>query len=213
MAQSAVPIFPVLRYGFPIVMRPVWSTIVAISTSGREVRSPQRAFPLYEFELSFEILKDQGPNWQPFQNHAGFKELQEILGFYNAMSGQYRGWFFEFPQDWSRQGQHIGTGDGSTRVFTVVRTIGLGTDFLTEPVGGVHALDSVYIGGALQNPNSYSWTGNQLTFATAPNLNAEVTADFSFYYKCRFLDDKQEFSEFMYNWWEIKTLKFQSIKP
>ncbi len=39
-----------------------------------------------------------------------------------------------------------------------------------------------------------------------------ITADFHFYFRCRFMDDTEEFSQWAKNLWELKTLKFQSVK-
>jgi hypothetical protein len=40
-----------------------------------------------------------------------------------------------------------------------------------------------------------------------------VSADCSYAFNCRFLDDQQEFEEFMSGLWRVQTLKFRSVKP
>lgn len=50
------------------------------------------------------------------------------------------------------------------------------------------------------------------TFSIAPGLQLPVTADFSYYYRCRFLDDEwTDLEEFLYQVWELKSLKFRSL--
>ena len=50
------------------------------------------------------------------------------------------------------------------------------------------------------------------TFPSAPLLGAVLTADFSYYWRCRFLEDKVEFSKFMTQLWECKKLEFITVR-
>jgi len=51
-----------------------------------------------------------------------------------------------------------------------------------------------------------------VTFVTAPAAGASVTADFSFWYRCRFLDDQwKDLSEDLYQIWSLHSLKFKSL--
>lgn len=50
-----------------------------------------------------------------------------------------------------------------------------------------------------------------LTFATFPS-SGSVNVTFSYYYRCRFLDDElNDLEEFLYQLWECKSLKFRSL--
>jgi hypothetical protein len=40
-----------------------------------------------------------------------------------------------------------------------------------------------------------------------------VTADFSYYFLCRFYDDTMTFEEFMKNFHEASSVKFITVKP
>ena len=40
-----------------------------------------------------------------------------------------------------------------------------------------------------------------------------VTADFTYYFRCRFLDDAAEFDNFMHDLWQLKQLQFVSVLP
>jgi hypothetical protein len=56
-------------------------------------------------------------------------------------------------------------------------------------------------------------TRTQIVFTSAPSSGVVITADFHFYFRCRFLADVEEFSQWAKNLWELKELKFQSVKP
>ncbi len=106
------------------------------------------------------------------------------------------------------------------------------------PIGAVEAVvflivtntssvgDFIYGWGAqlerspIGNPTSYVLTTStvpvvprgMLTFAIAPAATATITASFSHYYRCHFLDDEfNDLSEFLYQLWELKALKFRSL--
>ncbi|MGH6843298.1 MAG: DUF2460 domain-containing protein, partial [Methylocella sp.] len=105
--------------------------------------------------------------------------------------------------------QAIGTGDGSTTVFTFVRTLG----GATEPASWVTSVSNVYLNGVNQ-PSGWTLTApNTLTFATAPGNLVAITASFSYAFNCRFLDDQVDFEEFMNGLWQVQSLKFRSVKP
>jgi GTA TIM-barrel-like domain/Conserved hypothetical protein 2217 (DUF2460) len=40
-----------------------------------------------------------------------------------------------------------------------------------------------------------------------------VSADCAYAFKCRFLDDQEDFEQFMSNLWQVQSLKFRSVKP
>jgi len=52
-----------------------------------------------------------------------------------------------------------------------------------------------------------------LTFTPAPGSGVTVSADFSYAFNCRFLDDQMDFEEFMSNLWKLDSMKFRSVKP
>ncbi len=51
-----------------------------------------------------------------------------------------------------------------------------------------------------------------VTFAAPPAANVPVTADFSYYFRVRFVDDSADFEKFMSQLWELKKLQFISVK-
>ncbi len=49
--------------------------------------------------------------------------------------------------------------------------------------------------------------------AAAPIVSTTVSADFSYAFNCRFLDDQMDFDEIMNGLWQVQSVKFKSVKP
>jgi hypothetical protein len=198
------PNFPVLNgLGWSVHKRPTFSTRVAGHVSGREVRLPLYSNTLYEFELTYDGLDSLGG----FPG-LGANSLQTLLGFYLQCQGQYGTFLYTDPTDSAVTGQAIGTGDGSTTAFTLPRTIG----GFTEPVSWAVSVANVKVNGT---PTS-AWTltqPNTLTFTTAPGSGYAIVADIDYAFQCRFLDDQEDFENFMQGLWTVQSLKFRSVKP
>jgi uncharacterized protein (TIGR02217 family) len=199
------PSFPVLSgQGWSVHKRPTFSTRVASHVSGREVRQSLFAHTLYEFELTFDGLSSSAA----FPG-LGDESLQSLMGLYLQSAGQFGTFLYTDPTDNAAAGQPIGTGDGTTTAFTFMRTLG---GFI-EPVSWVTAVDSVFLNGIAQ-PSGWSLSQpNTLSFSSAPGNGAVIAAAFSFAFVCRFLDDQNDFEEFMSGLWTMQSLKFRSVKP
>lgn len=52
---------------------------------------------------------------------------------------------------------------------------------------------------------------NLIVFAVAPATGIEITANFQFYFVCRFKEDTLEFSKFSDQLWELQTCEFRSL--
>jgi len=64
-----------------------------------------------------------------------------------------------------------------------------------------------------QLPSTWSINSiGQLTFASAPPLNAQIFVTSGFYFRCRFKQDISEFEQFMGNIWKLGKLDFISLK-
>ena len=162
-------------------------------------------YPLYEFEATYDGLTSSASAFAGL----GASSLQSLMGFFLQLQGQFGTFLYIDPDDNSVTNQGIGIGDGTTTAFTLVRALG----GFAEPVGWVTAVSHVYLNGTPQSAGSYSVTApNTLTLTTPPGAGVVVTADFSFAFQCRFLDDQMEFEEFMSNLWKLESLKFRSVK-
>jgi hypothetical protein len=187
--------------------KPGFSTRVASHVSGREVRVALMSYPLYEFEAVYSGLASSAT-----AAFAGLdsSSLQSLMGFFLQLQGQFGTFLYADPDDNGVTAQAFATGDGSTTSFTMMRSLG---GFL-EPVGWVTAIADVYLNGVAQSSSGYDLTApNALIFTSAPASGATVSADFSYAFNCRFLDDQMDFEEFMASLWRLESMKFRSVKP
>lgn len=192
------PLFPTLPgLGWSRAKRPIFSTRIATHVSGREVRSANYAYPLYEFELTYELLRA-----------GAAQELESLMGFFLRCQGQTGVFRYVDPEDRVVVAQSLGTGDGITTDFTALRNLG----GWVEPVGSLEAVSRVALGGIDTATGWNVAAPNTLHFATAPALGMTVVADFSFAYLCRFGDDKHAYEEFMSGLWANKSVKFQTVR-
>jgi uncharacterized protein (TIGR02217 family) len=203
---STPPSFPTLvGQGWSVHKRPVFSTRVASHVSGREVRDALYAHTLYEYELVFNALSSSSTQFATL----GAGSLQTLMGFFLSMQGQFGTFLYNDPSDGAVTGQSLGSGDGATENFTFVRSLG----GFAEPVGWVTGTPTIYVNGTPLASGFTITAPNTLTFASAPANGAAITADFTYAFQCRFLDDALDFENFMQNLWAVKSVKFRSVKP
>jgi uncharacterized protein (TIGR02217 family) len=163
---------------------------------------------LWQFTLVFDFLRDNPA--------AGFDELRTLMGFFMLCQGAFGTFLFQDPSDDRVSGQQIGTGDTLRTVFQLQRTMGEtlpGGGFL-EPIVAPNVVSAVYFNGIVQDPAGYSvdsMTG-LVTFNTAPGSGLIITADYSYYFRCRFVDDSYAFENFMFRLWQLKKLTFISVR-
>ncbi|HVB89244.1 MAG TPA: DUF2460 domain-containing protein [Beijerinckiaceae bacterium] len=197
--------FPALPgQGWSVHKKPLFSTLVAKHASGREVRDALWQYPLWEFELAFDALASDSSSYPGL----GAESLQNLMGLFLQCQGQLGTFLYFDPTDSAATNQGIATGDGATLSFTIVRTLG----GFVEPVGWVTNLASVSVGGVNQASGWSLSAPNTLDFATAPASGALIAASFSYAFQCRFLEDTQDFEQFMQNLWSLKSLKFRSVR-
>lgn len=203
--MTAPPNFPNLAgQGWSVHKKPVFSTLVAGHVSGREVRDALWQYPLWEFELSFDGLASDSTSYPGL----GAQSLQSLMGLFLQAQGQFGTFLYTDPTDSSASNQALGTGDGNTTTFSFVRTLG----GFAEPVGWVTNIANISLDGAPQGAGWSLTTPNTLAFSAAPGSGVAVTASFSYAFQCRFLDDGQDFEQFMLNLWAVKSLKFRSVR-
>lgn len=212
---QAVPIFPrSLQVGFSIEKNPTFSSIVATAVTGKETTSARQAFPLWAFTLTFEILRDSTQNTVPYSYYGGYTEFRDLLTTFMLTRGQATDFYFDDPSDDSRLGQAIGIGDSARLKFPIVRTWGSGALGFAEPVGGIDLDQAITIrlGGTPTGAYTIDATQQYILFTSPPGSSVVITADFNFFYRCRFTDDIEDLEQFFHNLWLVKTLKFRSVK-
>lgn len=103
-------------------------------------------------------------------------------------------------------------------VFTIMIENPLGTQSYAGTAGsGVYCAGAnwqVGTGAPVVLPAFVTTTGASIT-TVAGNLpnGVTVSADCAYGFNCRFLDDQQDFEQFMNGLWKVDSLKFRSVKP
>ena len=198
---AGLPVLPFLPGQAPTVKKtPTWSSKVKRAGSGRERRTALWPYPLWSFELSYEVIRHRPAN----------DELAVMFEFFNALQGQFAPFLFVDPSDCevlSGAPASFGTGDGATTTFQLQRQI----NSYSEPVYAVYAaavLDNGSAAGAYTlSPNGV------ITFATAPANGHALSWYGYFYFGCRFLQDELSAVQIVSQLWSGKSLKFTSLRP
>jgi uncharacterized protein (TIGR02217 family) len=213
-SQYGLPVFPILPgQAITVSKAPKWSTKVKRASSGRERRTALWAYPLWQFELSFEVVRHRPTN----------DELAALWTFYNTVQGQYGPWLFLDPTDCQNYdplgaapeiASSFGVGDGATATFQLQRYLAAAT-----PAGSTGILEPVYAPFGLQifvnGTPTTAYTpapGGRLTFTTPPAAGAALTWTGYFYFGCRFLEDELTLEQFAAQLWSGKSLKFTSLR-
>jgi uncharacterized protein (TIGR02217 family) len=211
MSNEIYPSLPGLKWDQK--KTPIFSTRIQKSVSGRELRSPFYVYPLYQYELSYDLLRDSNAH----------NELKTLMGFYLARQGAYDSFLYNDASDNNTSSQAIGTGDGNTVAFQMVRTYGGNNGNFTEPIYNIPANSNntpinVYLNGNVQSANNYTVNGNNsgiLTFNSAPANGANITADFYFYRRVRFEEYEEgddAFNQFMQNLWNLNKVSLITVR-
>jgi uncharacterized protein (TIGR02217 family) len=202
-----IPVFPTIpQYAYPLKRSAMWKTDVQTAVSGKETRIQRWTYPKWQWAATFETLRMLA---------SSPAELQALISLYNQVSGQAQPFLFADPDDNQVTGQVLGAGTGSLTTFQLVRAFG-GVGGFVEPIYAPNTVTNVYVNGVAQTGWTVGAYGSSspgvITMASAPLSGAAVTADFSFYFPCRFIDDQVEFSRNYAGIYSCDKLAFQSIK-
>jgi len=193
-------IFPALAgLGWNVKRTEIWKTRVQEAISGKEVRIADWSFPRHQWELTYDFLRSA----------PAYGELQSLLGFFDQRQGVFDSFLYSDADDSAVTGQPIGVGDGVATAFQLVRLYG----GFVEPVIAPNVVSAVYLAGVKQTSGySVDSASGQVSFGTAPGLAVPVAADFTYYFRCRFMADSMDFEKFMSQLWLAKSVKFVSLK-
>lgn len=220
LSNSLLPIFPVLLpLAWSVHKKPIMASRVITAVTGRETQLAAAAYPRWAFTLTYggsSWLREQTQNIIPDPTKFGFTEFEQLSALFIFCQGPYGEFYYEDPDDNSRLKAPIGNGNGLTTSFPIYVPWGFGplSPSFFYPVGGVKTIDTVYFNGIIQPTSAYGLdaTKTQLNFASAPSFGTIITADFYFYFRCRFLDDHLDFSQWAQNLWECPEVRFESVK-
>ena len=216
-------LFPKIRgLGWSITKNPTFATEIQSSLAGREVRVQNFQNPIWEFTLAYEyLLNDPRSRDENEQT-----PLETLIGFFLARGGQFDDFLLNESdltgrlEDSVFSGQPIGTGDGVTKTFQLVRNFG---GFLEACQNPANQAATIYVSGRtppLQvQGTDYTIALGLVTFTAAPANGAAITADFTFLHRVRFdtgtsRSGKEgiELSNFYFNLYECKEVQLISVR-
>jgi uncharacterized protein (TIGR02217 family) len=211
--------------GFPCYSSPRFSTSIAASWSGAEVRNRNWMHPLRTFKLpeavrehpQYEAIQDQwlimgGPERSfPFTDPLDFASVPLVLP--------------NVVPDISSVDQELGVGDGSTRDFQLQKTYEREGETYTRPIYlpqegevlvALNGMPPEDVPGG--NGGPYTWTvsrpGGVVTFTPAPAAGLVVTAGFLFDVAVRFeADDSFDGIVQSYQVSGFSDLTFVEVRP
>jgi len=213
-------LFPKIRgLAWSVTKTPTFSTEIQESLAGREVRIQNFQNPIWEFTLSYEYLL----NDPRFRDENEQTPLEALAGFFLARGGQFDDFLLNESdltgrlEDSVYSGQPIGTGDGSTKSFQIVRNFG---GFLEAVQNPMNQTASVCLSGSLKTQGAdYTIANGIVTFTNAPAAGASVTADFIMLHRVRFDigssrggKEGLELSNFYFNLYECKEVQLISVR-
>jgi len=191
----------------------------ATTASGADIDIAIAEYPLHDFELNYQFLRD-GLNAQ-FLAGEGL-EFRTMMGFLLQIGGTVGRFLFKNPDDYKVSQNSIGTGDSATTVFTLTRFFGANGYGASEPVGQVNLGEgfNVYLDGSATpvNPSLYSVStanpvANTITFATAPASGYNIAVDMSYFYYCKLANNNNTMKKFMNRLWSMEKVSLHSCRP
>jgi hypothetical protein len=214
----SLAVYPSQIYGLKLnsTRTAEFATIVQSSPSKSETRIAQAQNPIWTWQLVYEQLFNDLTN----PNYA-VSELSTLMGFYLQQQGQFGQFLFQDPEDNTvTNGSLQLVNDGAGNYYSPLQR-NLGgflediTDLnpqngsgLTVKANGVSQTLGTCGGGVnaeLHGPGlaipGYSFGGLYLKWCAAPT--PPITASFSFYFRVRFEQDRQDFDRFLFNLWTI----------
>ncbi|MEM6832524.1 MAG: DUF2460 domain-containing protein [Pseudomonadota bacterium] len=196
-------VFP-LDISFGAVSRPTYATQVVTTASGAEQRNSLWQYPKMEFEVG--------------QGLRSVNDVKALISFFHARKGQAHGFrfrdFFDYrtgvSDDVTALDQAIGTGDGQTSEFPLVKTYdNSGARRITRPV--VATVKVAFDGVEQTSGWSVDGATGVLEFDTAPSAGVAITAGFQFDVPVRFQSDSLDVSLARFEAGEIPTVPLIEI--
>lgn len=209
MSNVLFPELPGLEWDTSIT--PMFNTKIMTSINGRELRASFQASPKYGISLSYAFLRE----------NKGRKELQKLQGFYLDRRGAFDSFLFKMPEDNEFNCTFIG--DGTTTTFQLYK------DMYTSqlPLSNTEEQIAAEVDPNMwnQTPSKTMWNTNQDKLMWN-NATAQITSDGkyvlsqpieegvevsvkgTFYYRCRFKDDTQQYVNFMHKLWKAGKVEF-----
>lgn len=196
MGDAIFPTFIGLKWGS--TKSPNWNTMVKKSANGRTFRASFYAYPIWQFKLSFEVLRA----------NVAYQEVQNLIGFFNQRKGKFDTFLYEDPDEHSVTLQTIGTTISGQVEYRLVKNLG----GFVEPIGAVNGVPTILLNDTPISASLYDIDENgYLIFHVAQTAGQSIKWTGSYYYRVAFTKDEMDFEQFMKDLWECKRVEFDSV--
>ena len=199
MSDVLFPELPGLEWD--LTKTPMFNTKIMQSVNGRELRASYQAVPKYQISMSFAFLRES----------KGRKELQQLEGFFLERRGSFDSFLFKMPEDNEFQCTFIGDGvQTSFQLYKQINTTQIPLQHTqAEQSEDPLMWDEVASKPMWSDPDDQMWllqfgiTTNGLLQMPIPLAAGEsITISGTYYYRCRFADDEQQYTNFMSKLWK-----------
>ncbi|HEN9525227.1 TPA: DUF2460 domain-containing protein [Acinetobacter baumannii] len=199
MSDVLFPELPGLDWD--LTKTPMFNTKIMQSVNGRELRASYQAVPKYQISMSFAFLRES----------KGRNELQQLEGFFLERRGSFDSFLFKMPED--NEFQCTFVGDGVQTSFQLYKQINT-TQIPLQHTQAEQSEDPLMWSENASkpmwsDPESQMWllqfgiTTNGLLQMPIPLAAGEsITISGTYYYRCRFADDEQQYTNFMSKLWK-----------
>jgi hypothetical protein len=223
MSDLTYPELPGLAYN--VTKRPIMATLGGEdpSPSGDEVRLRQFQNPLWEFDLIYEWLYDDGNETWGTLTALPDHQYQTLIGFFLQNAGAWQPFLFQDPTDYQViDGSLSVTTVGGTKYSQLVRNLGgfaesilavngapvIKVNAVTQVLGTDYTFDATQVGFSAAG---VSWDGQYITWIADPGAGI-VTASFDFYFLCKFKKDDTDFEKFAQSLWLNQKVELRSVR-
>lgn len=197
MSNEVFPKLPGIKWGS--TRTPIWSTKVQTSASGREIRGGYWSYPRWKYSLSYDVLRANA-----------LKELQTLVGFFNARQGQLDTFLYDDPDDNTAVDEPFGVVVAGRTKYQLARNYG----GWVEPVLAPKPAAIVKANGrTLAAGTEYQIDANgTVTLLGGVSAGQKLTWTGGFYWRVRFTHDSADFEQFMRQLWTVKRVEFMTVK-
>ena len=205
-----------------VTTRMKWAGTVQPHASGSEGRLSYWSEPMWEWDLSYDMVRDG------FLNQGSFDELAQIEGLFGVSLGTTLGFKFFNPRANRVFQQLIGTTDGVATNFDLIRTYGPFSKTTLQGTEHIGVLSTempfnLYIDNSSTpvdvSDATYGYTlsvaipgKQQLVFNSAPATDHTIRVDMGYFFYARFQSSPLEYDKFFQDLWTMKRVTLQSLR-
>lgn len=207
MSDELFPELPGLEW--ELTKTPIFNTKIMTSVNGRELRASYQSVPKYEFTMSYAFLRE----------NKGRKELQILQSFFEARRGAFDSFLYKAPDDNEFNCSFVG--DGVTTTYQLYKSQGLAQVALgntledTQPSNPDmwNQIESKGMWATVEQKPMWSAdtvgvTKNGKIVLSEPLVDGQkIHISGTYYYRCRFKDDEQQYTHFMSKLWKASKVE------